>query len=127
MLLIKTLITTKPDIWFKNYNLIIEVDERNLENYDSDDEKEREYMFEKHNFKLFWCNPNHPEYDLYTFLGEINLYILKLREEKAANDISSKITDDFKKIVVVTKLKKLNRYVKNILPDYKKWKTHNQK
>ena len=28
---------TKPDIWFKNYNLIIEVDERNHENYDSDD------------------------------------------------------------------------------------------
>ena len=31
----------KPDIWFKNHNLIIEVDEGNHENYDSDDEKER--------------------------------------------------------------------------------------
>ena len=29
----------KPDIWFKNYNFIIEVDEGNHENYDSDDEK----------------------------------------------------------------------------------------
>ena len=43
----------KPDIWFKNHNLIIEVDEGNHENYDSDDEKERKDMFKKHNFKIF--------------------------------------------------------------------------
>ena len=42
----------KPDIWFKNHNLIIEVDERNHQNYDSDDEKKREDMFKKH-FKFF--------------------------------------------------------------------------
>ena len=42
----------KPDIWFKNYNFIIEVDEGNHENYDSDDEKEREDIFTKHNFKI---------------------------------------------------------------------------
>ena len=43
----------KPDIWFKNHNLIIEIDEGNHENYDSDDEKEREDMFKKHNLKIF--------------------------------------------------------------------------
>ena len=43
----------KPDIWFKNYNLIIEADEGDNENYDLDDEKEREEMFKKHNFKIF--------------------------------------------------------------------------
>ena len=43
----------KPDIWFKDYNIIIEVDEGNHENYDSDDEKEREDMFKNHNFKIF--------------------------------------------------------------------------
>ena len=31
----------KPDIWFKNHNLIIEDGEGNHENYDSDAEKER--------------------------------------------------------------------------------------
>ena len=31
----------------------------------------------------------------------------------------SKITDDFKKIVAVTKLKESKQYVKNILPNYK--------
>ena len=72
----------KPDIWFKNYNIIIEVDEGNHENYDSDDEKEREDMFKKHNFKIFRCNPNDPNFDLFKFLGEINLNILKLCEKK---------------------------------------------
>ena len=39
----------------------------------------------------------------------------------------SKITDDFEKIVAVTKLKELKQYAKNILPNYKKWKTNNKK
>ena len=43
----------KPNIWFKNYDLIIEVDEGNHENYNLDDEKEREDIFKKHNFKTF--------------------------------------------------------------------------
>ena len=32
----------KPDIWLKTNNIIIEVDEWNHENYDSDDEKKKE-------------------------------------------------------------------------------------
>ena len=43
----------KADIWSKNHNFIIEVGAGNHENYDSDDEKEREYTFKKHNFKIF--------------------------------------------------------------------------
>ena len=43
----------KPDIWFENYDFIIEVDEGNYEDYDSDDEKEREDKFKNHNFKFF--------------------------------------------------------------------------
>ena len=96
----------KPDIWFKNYNFIIEVDEGNHENYDLDDEKEREYMFKNHNFKFFWCNPNNPEFDLFKFLSKIILYISKLHEENAVNGIHE-ITEDFEKIVAVTKSKEL--------------------
>ena len=33
----------------------------------------------------------------FLFLGKINLYISKLREKKAANEMNSKITDDFEK------------------------------
>ena len=42
----------KPDIWFKNHNFFIKLDQGNHENYDSDDEKEREDMNKKHNFKI---------------------------------------------------------------------------
>ena len=58
----------KPVFWFKYHNIIIEVDEENYENYDSDDEKEREDMFKNHNFKIFRCNPNDLEFNLFTFL-----------------------------------------------------------
>ena len=73
----------KPDIWFKNHNFIFEFDERNHENYDSDDEKERKDMFKNHSFKIFWWNPNDPNFDLFKFVGKINLYISTLREKKS--------------------------------------------
>ena len=110
----------KPDIWFKNRNLIIEVDEGNHENCDSDDEKERGDMFKNHNFKIFRCNPNGPDFDLFKFLDEMILYISKLHEQNAVNGVINKITEDFEKIVAVTKSKELKRYAKNILPNYKK-------
>ena len=116
----KKLNNRKPDIWFKDYNIVIEVDEGNHENYDSDDEKEREDMFKKYNFKIFQCNPNDPNFDLFKFLGEINLYVSKLRKKNAVNGVINKITDDFEKITEVIKLKELKRYAKNILPNYKK-------
>ena len=71
----------KPDIWFENYNIIIEVDEGNHENHDLDDEKEGEDMFKKYNFEIFRSNPNDPNFDLFKFLGEINLYVSKLHEK----------------------------------------------
>ena len=77
-------------------------------------------MFKNHNFKFFRCNPNDPNFDLIKFLGEIILYISKLREENAVNEVINKITKDFEKKVAVTKSKELKRYAKSILPYYKK-------
>ena len=77
-------------------------------------------MFKNHNFKIFRCNPNNPEFDLFKFLGEIILYISKLREENAVNGVINKITEDFEKIVTVIKSKELKQYAKNILRNYKK-------
>ena len=53
----------KPDIWSKDYNIIAEVDEGNHEDYDAHDEKKREDMFREHNFKIFCCNPNDPNFE----------------------------------------------------------------
>ena len=76
-------------------------------------------MFKKHNFKIFRCNPNDPNFDFVKFLGEINLYVPELHEEIPVNGVISKITEDFEKIAAVTKLKELKRYAKIILPNYK--------
>ena len=110
----------KPDIWLKNHNLIIEVDQRNHENYDSDDEKEREDMFKNHNLKFFRCNPNDPNFDIFRFVGKINLHISKLSEKNAVNEVINKIAEYFEKIVAVKKSKELKRHAKNILPNCKK-------
>ena len=68
-------------------------------------------MFKKHNFKIFRCNPNDPNVDLFKFLHKINLYKSKLCEENAANKANNKainkIAEDFEKVVAMTKLKKL--------------------
>ena len=68
-------------------------------------------MFKKNNFKIFRCNPNYPNFDLFKFLGEINLHISTLREENAENKINNKainkVDEGFKEIVAVTKLKYL--------------------
>ena len=82
----------KPFIRFKDNNIIIEADEVNHENYDSGDEKEREDMFKNHNFKTFRCNPNNPEFDLFKFLGEINLHISTLPEDNTVNGLINKVT-----------------------------------
>ena len=101
----KKLNNRKPDISFKNHNHTIEVDEVNHENYDSDDEKEREDMFKSDNFKTLRCNPNDPNFDLIKFVGELNLYVPKLREKNAVNSMIDKIAEDFEKTVAVTKSK----------------------
>ena len=77
-------------------------------------------MFKEHNFKVFRCNSNDPNSDLFKSVGEINLRASKLREKKAVNEVINKIAEDFEKIVAVKKSKELKRYPKNILLNYKK-------
>ena len=77
-------------------------------------------MFKKHNFKIFRCNPNDPNFDFFKSVDEINLHISKLREKKVVNGVINKITEDFEKIVAVTKSKELKRYANIILRSYKK-------
>ena len=81
-------------------------------------------MFKRHDSKTIKWNPNDPGFDITKFLGEIKFYVTKLREIKQVNEVINKIIEDFEKIVAVTKSTRLKRYVKNILANYKKWKTH---
>ena len=43
----------KPDIWFQDQNIIIEVDEGNHEHYDTDDEKEEKSCLKSIILKFF--------------------------------------------------------------------------
>ena len=72
----------------------MEIDEGNHEDYDADDEKKREDIFKEHDFKIVCWNPNDPNFDLFKFLGEINLYLLKLRERNSVNKVMNTITKD---------------------------------
>ena len=74
----------KPDIWFKDYDCTVEVDAGNHENYDSDDEKEKEGMFKRHNLKTFRCNLSDPDFDLFKFVGKINVHISKYARKKSS-------------------------------------------
>ena len=114
----------KQDIRFKNLNFIVQVDERNYEDYDTDDEKKREDMFKRHNFKIIRCNPNDPEFDINKFLDEINSCVTKLCREKSVNKVINKIAEDFEKIVLVTKSKELKRYAKKKVYEIPKNEKH---
>ena len=90
-------------------------------------------MFIKHNFKIFWCNPNDPNFDLFKFLGKINLCVLELHERNSVSRVISKITskeilkknscsDEIKRIKTIsqkhfTKLKKMTK-IKNLANKY---------
>ena len=60
---------------------------------------------------FFRCNPNDPNFDLFQFLGEINLHISKLREENATNKANNKainkIAEDFEKNSSSDKIKRM--------------------
>ena len=43
--------------------------------------KKKEKTCLKVYFKIFRCNPNDPNFNLFKFLGEINLYVSKLHEK----------------------------------------------
>ena len=58
------------------------------------------------------------------------MYISNLREENAVNGVINKITEDFEKIVAVTKSKELKRYAKTfykIIKNEKLRKSFNKK
>ena len=84
----------KPDIQFKDLDLIVEADEGDHEDDDTDAEKEREDMLKRRNFKTIKCNQNDPGFDINKCLVEIISYVTKLREKKAVNEVINKIAKD---------------------------------
>ena len=115
------------DLYFYEYKLAIEIDELGHNDRNTDYQIKRQREIEKElNCVFIRTNPDAADFNINKLNNQIFKHI-QSKGKNAVNKLINKIAEDFKKIVAVTKLKELKRYAKNILPNYKKWKTHNQK
>ena len=88
-------------------------------------------MIENHEITLIRTNPDNPNFDIKNVIVEIRIcikeVIKKQTKKSLINNLSKRLLElEFKSNHSI-KSKCLKWVVKNILPNYKKWKTHNQK
>ena len=88
-------------------------------------------MIENHEITLIRTNPDNPNFDIKNVIVEIRIcikeVIKKQTKKSLINNLSKRLLElEFKSNYSI-KSKCLKWVVKNILPNYKKWKTHNQK
>ena len=140
------------DFYFPKYKLAVEIDELSHADRDSVKEKKRQTEIAEYlDCKFIWINPDKKDFSAYNGHGEIYKYFDKfkkretkglkkeneklrkeneeLREDKESfiDKISKPLLElEFEKHISV-KSKCLKWIVKKILPDYKKWRIHNQK
>ena len=115
------------DAYFSKYKLGIEVDEYNHEGRNSNYEKSRQLMIESHGITIIRTNPDAADFDMNKLINQIYTHIIKSTKKSLIDDLSKRLLElEFKSNYSI-KLKCLKWVVKNILSNYKKWKTHNQK
>ena len=88
-------------------------------------------MIENHEITLIRTNPDNPNFDIKNVIVEIRIcikeVIKKQTKKSLINNLSKRLLElEFKSNHSI-KSKCLKWIVKNILPNYKKWKIHNQK
>jgi len=69
----------KVDLYFENYNLVIECDENNHNDRNPEKEKQREEYIKSQGKHIIRYNPNEENFDLSNVLNKINLYIMKIK------------------------------------------------
>ena len=123
-----TVLCYRIDLYFYEHKLAIGIDELGHYDRNTDYETKRERKIENElNCVFIRTNPDAANFNINELNNQIFRHIIQSKEKNAVNKVINKIAEDFKKIVAVTKLKELKRYAKNILPNYKKWETHNQR
>ena len=91
----------------------------------------KEKMKEKKKIKK-WCkfnriNPDAENHDIFVEIGKMQNQVIESSKKSLIDDLSKRLLElEFKSNHSI-KSKCLKWIVKNILPNYKKWKTHNQK
>lgn len=67
----------KIDCYLPQYKIAIEIDEYGHKYYNKKQEKEREkYILKKLNCVFVRCNPNNKDFNIFEFIGDINLKII---------------------------------------------------
>ena len=123
------------DAYFSKYKLGIEVDEYNHEDRSSNYEKSRQLMIESHGITIVRTNPDAADFYINRLINQIYKHIAESIKKQTKVLTKRSLTDDLSKRLLELEFKSnysikskcLKWVVKNILPNYKKWKTHNQK
>ena len=106
----------------------MEVDELGHNDRNIDYEVQRERAIEKQLGCVFiWVNPDEENFNIFSAIIQIHRHIKKSSKKSLIEKISKRLLKlEFKSNhSIITK--SLKRVVKKLLPDYKQWKTHNQR
>ena len=124
------------DVYFSKYKLgIVEVDEYNQESRSSNYEKSRQSIIESPGITIIRTNPDAANFDMYRLINQIYKHIIESTKNQTKVSTKKSLIDDLSKRLLELEFKSnysikskcLKWVVKNILPNYKKWKTQNQK
>ena len=84
-------------------------------------------MIETHGITIIRTNPDAADFDMNKLINQIYTYIIKSTKKSLIDDLSKRLLElEFKSNHSI-KSKCLKWIVKNVLPNYKKWNTHNHK
>ena len=115
-------------VCFYEYKLPMEVDELGHNDRNIDYEIQRERVIEKQLGCVFIrVNPDEENFNIFSAINQIHRHIKKSTKKSLIEKISKRLLKlEFKSNhSIITK--SLKRVVKKLMPDYKQWKTHNQR
>ena len=79
-------------------------------------------------------NPDAPDFDIYRLINQVHMHIkqstIKSTRNSLIDDLSKELSEavlEFKSKYKEVKAKLIKNTVKNVLPNYKEWKSQNRK
>ena len=92
-------------------------------------------MIESHGITIIRTNPDTADFNMNRLINQIYKHIIESTKNQTKVSTKKSLIDDLSKRLLELEFKSnhsikskcLKWVVKNILPNYKKWKTHNQK
>ena len=123
-----TVIGYSIDLNFHKHKLAIEVDELGHTDRNLNNETERQKALERQlNWVFIRINPDEKDFNIFKEINKIHRHIKKSTKKSLIDDISKRLLKlEFKQHNAI-KSKCLKWIFENTLPNYKKWKTQNQK